>query len=99
MCGESRDRAYLDSHPWVSNPYKEEHYNLRGPPQGVRILSEGSPALHQKEEPQEHLAFKTSRAYVQENWRTTGNTESLLTKGACRISPILSPSGEAAVWK
>lgn len=39
MCGRNRDIAYLDSHPCVSNPHKEEHYNLRGPPEGVRILS------------------------------------------------------------
>ena len=62
--------------PLVSDtdPYKEGCPRTKGSKPHITLPSLGIP--HGKDEQPEHLALKTSVAYVQKNQRTTGNQTS-----------------------
>ena len=95
-----------DPHTWVGNPQMGKISQSlrsstwsRGPKHHTGLPSpKVVHLLHQENEPPEHLALKTSRAYVWESQGAVGNTDSAL-KSVHKISHAPSPSTESVVWK
>ena len=100
MLGGTETQYSLDPHPWVGDPHKEEHYNLRGLPPGVR-----GPSPTWVPQP------CTGKRSPQNNWlgkpaglmfRRTGGlhqTDNPPLKGAYKVSHAPRPSAEAVVWE